>query len=95
VWSSVGLLNSSLPQNGAIRASADIVSGLARDDSDAAVGALKDPVIAGCPHVTPARFFQDLDYFTNFKRQEPVYEAHHLSVYSQTPDDRAEWLSLV
>jgi DNA-binding ferritin-like protein len=60
-----------LPQNGTIRADADIVSESARDYGDAAIGTLKDTMIAACSHVTPARFFEDLDYFTNLEPQHP------------------------
>jgi hypothetical protein len=55
------ILNTSLPQNGAVRAKPHIVAQPARYDCDTATRTSKNAAIAGGPHVTPASLLQRLD----------------------------------
>src|ERR1019366_2975090 len=66
----ISLLDTSLPQNGAIGARSNVVAEFPRHNGNAALGVLEHPMVARCPGVAPARSFQCPDQIANLDCHE-------------------------
>ena len=69
----IGLLDTSLPQNGVIRAGPNVVPKLPRHKRDATLRVSKDPMVARGPDVAPPCVFQCSDQIANLLHQLGVF----------------------
>src|SRR5216684_2296961 len=84
-FSSIRLLDTSLPQHGSIGTGSDVVSKLTGHNGGAAFEVSEHPMVARSPNVMPALLFQCLDQVSNLDRHNSSYDDHLREVSMARP----------